>query len=232
VKNLACLPLFVLSAIPTLSASTVGWVNGVFIPNDAAYQSYFGSGSGAPASGVFMGALPQQVPEPEPVEAPSPSPAISPLTLTEDGLLTFVFQSLYSDLSEPEKATMRAVLAPQYAALAAHLQAQFGGLAEVPPDPAMTPSSPAPATDPVPDRPAGSVTDSMAVVATAMMLAPSPAGSPDPGVAVVDSSSLFLASAGFSALDVTAVPEPSTVLLLTAGLAGLAASRRRFPPRP
>lgn len=181
-------------------------------------------------------------PETAPVSSPA-MPATS-LSITAQGLLDFVLGQLYASFTGEEAARIRAVLAPQYEAMAAHLQSAFGGAETVafPEAPAPTPdagasgkgTSPEAAakvvtvTHPAPAPLAGDVlttTQTMAVVAaTSLLVSPAPTlGGESSNLGLLGE----LPVGGFSAtvLD-TSVPEPGTVILMAVGLVALAARRR------
>ena len=181
------------------------------------------------------------------------------LNITGAGLLDFVFQQLYAGLSAEEADRVRAVLAPQYAALAQFLQGSFNGADQVNLPPEVF-ADPLPPTDPGSSTSAVSVTQAMAVAAATTLLnepgapawlqgaatAPAPALLLDPASAswlpvAVSTSALFSEGAATSLLSVsvsatqplafgTGVPEPSTLLLAAAGLV-LALGRTRHARR-
>lgn len=211
------------------------------------------------SQGVFAGLAPRSSDTSDtPAQgdpAPAPGPVMS-LSITANGLLDFVFQQLYSSFSGEEAERIRAVLAPQYAAMANHLQGAFGGAEMVSyPDPAAAPS-------PDPSQPSGSTgdptagstgsTNAPAVAAkVSTFSAPAVAGATEPlsvtqSMAVVAATSLLAAPqptlsgpstnsllltggaglGGTTPLS-TSVPEPSTMILVGAGLALVLSRRRR-----
>jgi len=215
-------------------------------------------------AGVFGGVAPRSAEEGQSesggeseTEAPPPTPAPGPvmsLSITASGLLDFVFQQLYASFSGEEAERIRAVLAPQYAAMALHLQEAFGG-AEMVAYPEGTPAPetggeasggdgsspenvPAPqapnaalrsSTSPLLAAPSASeplsVTQSMAVVAATSILV-----NPEPTLSGTSTNMFLLTGADsvtLTPLDTAAVPEPSTFGLIGAGLAAVLLRRRR-----
>jgi len=232
VKNVARNTVTILLIAAALPASTVGWVNGMFIPNDAAYQAAFGGGSTGATDTLFPGAMPPQMQpaEPAPNDPEPTAPAVSPLTLTEDGLLSFIFQNVLVGLDESESASLRAVLAPQYAAFAAYLQSRFAGATEIAPDAGNGTPAADPVPEPGPQTSDSSITMSMATVAASALLAdPSPSAALPMlagGGPTLATSSFSLLPGGVTTFDTTAVPETSSLLLAAGALAAAWLTRR------
>ena len=196
--------------------------------------------------GVFAGVAPRAADAAGSEPAPAPGPVMS-LSITPAGLLDFVFQQLYASFDAATAERIRAVLAPQYTAMALQLQGAFGG-AEIVGFPEGTPGVPAAAgsggggTPPAKEAPVGAKAVTFSgVVVPASPAVPASSVAPEPlsvtqSMAVVAATSLLMEPGptlgGVSsntlllAGDVVTVPfdgtldtpEPGTLGLIGAGL--------------